>query len=154
MGSNPQPPDHESDALTTVPRCPTRGQDDILLNMTALSESKSVKKCRSYFRAYLFHRHFQRELIGFKILAHIVSAIVFFMLKWIILNSCLLQEDILHNMTALSESKSVQKCRSNYRAYLSLSAFSKTIDWILKTCSGCIHYRFLMLPRILFNFSI
>ena len=23
MGSNPQPPDHESDALTTVPRCPS-----------------------------------------------------------------------------------------------------------------------------------
>ena len=26
LGSNPQPPDDESDALTTVPRCPTIGK--------------------------------------------------------------------------------------------------------------------------------
>ena len=48
---------------------------DILHDMTALSESKSVKKCRSYYLACLFHRHFLRELTGFSRLAHIVSTI-------------------------------------------------------------------------------
>ena len=28
MGSNLQPPDHESDALTTVPRCPIDSRED------------------------------------------------------------------------------------------------------------------------------
>ena len=45
------------------------------------------------------------------------------MLYWILLNLCIQQEDILHYLTALTESKSVQKCRNYSRLTLSLSAF-------------------------------
>ena len=44
--------------------------------MTALSESKSDQKCRSYYRAYLFLIGiFLRELIGFSRLPQILDAL-------------------------------------------------------------------------------
>ena len=51
------------------------------------------------------------------------------MLYWILLNFCISTEDILHNMTALSESKSVK----NVGVILIVpfaQAFSKRIDRI------------------------
>ena len=45
------------------------------------------------------------------------------MLYRILLNLCIQQEDILHYLTALSDSKSVKKCRNYSRLTLSLSAF-------------------------------
>ena len=84
----------------------------ILHYLTALKESKSFQKCRSYYHKYLFDRYFVRELIGFSRLAYIVYIVDFFMLYRIRRNFCIEEEDILHNMTALSESKSVQKCRN------------------------------------------
>ena len=51
------------------------------------------------------------------------------MLYRILLNVCIQQEDILHYLTALTESKSVQKCRSYSRATLSSSAW-KLIEFL------------------------
>ena len=78
----------------------------------------------------------------------------FLILYRILLNFCIEQVDTLHNMTALSESKSVQKCRSYIRAYLFSWVFCKRFNGVFKTCSHCIHYKFLMLYRILPNFCI
>ena len=69
----------------------------------------------------------------------------FLTLYRILLNFCIWQEDILHYMTVLSESKSVQKCSSYYRAHFFSAAFSKRIDKVFKNYSCCIHFRFLML---------
>ena len=49
------------------------GQEDILHYFTALSGLKSVQKCKGYYRAYFFHRHFLKELSGFSRLGHVVS---------------------------------------------------------------------------------
>ena len=50
-------------------------QEDILHNMTALSESKSIKYLRVISARTFFRRYFVRELIGFSRLANIVSTI-------------------------------------------------------------------------------
>ena len=87
-------------------------QGTILHNMTTLSESKSVKKCRSYYERPFLHRHFSIKIDGiFKNCSCFIDYRLL-MLYRILLNFCVWQETILHNMTTLSESKSVQKSRN------------------------------------------
>ena len=58
----------------------------------------------------------------------------------IFLNFCVWQETILHNMTTLSDSKYVQKCRSYYERPFLHRHFSIKIDGIFKNCSCFIDY--------------
>ena len=81
---------------------------------------------------------FRRELIEFLRTAHVLST----MDSW------------CYNMTALSKSKSVPKCRSYSSVYPFFIGILKRIYRIFKTFSYCIHYRFLMLYRILLNLCI
>ena len=94
-------------------------QEYLLHYMAAFSE---LKKCRYYFRAYLLHRYFLRELKGCSRMAQVVSTLDSWCFCRIFLSSCIWQEDILRNITTVSESKSVSTCRSYYRAYLSSAA--------------------------------
>ena len=98
-------------------------QEDILHYLAALTESKMVQKCRNYSRLTLFYRHFCMKID--RIFKHCSCFIDYRLLKLygILLKFCVWQETILHNMTTLSDSKSVQKCRNYSRLTLSLSAF-------------------------------
>ena len=49
--------------------------EDILQNMTALSESTSVKNVGVFTERTFFHRHFVKELLRFSRLAFIVVTI-------------------------------------------------------------------------------
>ena len=59
-------------------------------------------------------------------------------------NFCAWQETILHNMTTLSESKSVQKCYINDWPFL-YRHFCMKIDRIFNNCSCFIDYRLFMI---------
>ena len=76
------------------------------------------------------------------------------MLYRILLNFCILQGTILHNMTTLSESKSVKKVGIINDWPFLYRHFCMKIDRILNNCSCFIDYRLLMLYRIRFNFCI
>ena len=89
-------------------------QETILHNMTTLSDSKSVqKKSVGIINDWPFlYRHFCMKIDGiFKNCSCFIDYRLL-MLYWILLNLCIQQEDILHYLTALTESKSVQKCRN------------------------------------------
>ena len=71
----------------------------------------------------LLYRHFCMKID--RIFKHSSCFIDYRLLKLyrILLNFCVWQETILHNMTTLSDSKSVKKCRNYSRLTISLSAF-------------------------------
>ena len=48
----------------------------LMLYHSVVRNNFFFKKCRSYFRAYLFYRHFLRELMGFSGIAYFVSTIL------------------------------------------------------------------------------
>ena len=119
--------------------------------LTALTESKSFKKCRSYYERPFLHRVFSMKIDGiFKNCSCFIDYRLL-MLYWILLNLCIQQEDILHYLSALTESKSVQKCRSYSRATLSSSAFFMKIDGIFKNCLCFIDYKLLIIYPIILN---
>ena len=129
-------------------------QEDILHYLIALTESKSVKKCRSYYERPFLHRHFSMKIDWiFKNCSCFIDYRLL-MLYRILLNLCIQQEDILHYLTALTESKSVKKCRNYYDWPFLYRHFCMKIDRIFKNCSCFIDYRLLMLYRILLNFCI
>ena len=76
------------------------------------------------------------------------------MLYRILLNFCVSQETILHNMTTLSESKSVQNVGIINDWPFLYRHFCMKIDRTFKNCSCFIDYRLLMLYRIRHNFSL
>ena len=98
-------------------------QETILHNMTTLSDSKSVKNVGIINDWPFLYGHFCMKIDG--IFKNCSCFIDYRLLKLygILLKFCVWQETILHNMTTLSDSKSVQKCRNYSRLTLSLSAF-------------------------------
>ena len=87
-------------------------QEDILHYLTALTESKLFKNVGIIHDWPFLYRHFCMKID--RIFKHSSCFIDYRLLKLyrILLNVCVWQETILHNMTTLSESKSVQKCRN------------------------------------------
>ena len=127
---------------------------DIMHYLTALTESKSFKKCRSYYERTFLRQHFFMKIDGlFKNCLCFIDYRLL-MLYRILLNLCLEGKDIMHYLTALTESKSFKKCRSYYERPFLHRVFSMKIDGIFKNCSCFIDDRLLMLYRILLNVCI
>ena len=119
-----------------------------------LTESKLIQNCRSYYERPFLHRHFSMKIDGiFKNFSSFIDYRLL-MLYGILLNLCIKQEDTMHYLTALTESKSVQKCRSYYEWPFLHRHFSLKIDRIFRNCSCFIDYRLLMLYGILLNLCI
>ena len=115
--------------------------------MTALSESKSITNVGVITDPKFPLRNFSKRIN--RILKNCLCFIHYrlLMLYRILLNFCIWQEDIVQYLTALSDSKSFQKCTFFYTYFIRELM-------IFKTCSCCIHYGFLTLYRILPNFRI
>ena len=126
---------------------------------TALRKSVDRIKIGSKNVGVIHEQPFLHRLFSMKIDGIFKNCLCFIdyrllMLYRILLNLCIQQEGILHYLTALTESKSVQKCRNYSRLTLSLSAFLMKIGGLFKNCSCFIDYRLLMLYRILLNLCL
>ena len=100
------------------------------------------------------HRHFSKRIDRIFRNSSCSLHYRFLMLNRILINFCICRENKLYYMTALSDPHFFFKRRSSLRVYFFPKVFRKRIDRIFKTCSYCIHYRFLMLYRTLLNLRI
>ena len=101
-------------------------QADMLPYMTVLPELKSVEKCKSDFQPYLFKAFFRtlkENLMNW-------SCCIYhrlLLLRLIFPNCCYQKDELLHYITALSELKSVAKCKGYSKPFVLYSHFLREL---------------------------